>query len=61
MHLKITFKGKNAQDLSYMLHKDPQIVYSETIGYGKVTLFFPEYSPTKASCVIALDRKFDST
>ena len=38
MHIKITFTGKNAEDLSYLVNKNPNKIYEEEISYEKASV-----------------------
>lgn len=55
MLLTITSEGDNSQDLSYLLHKNPDKVQMFNITGGKAHVFYPEYSKKKTTVALLLD------
>ena len=55
MHIKISFTGENAEDLSYLVNKNSGKVYEKKVSYGNAMLFFPEYEKEKATIVLSLE------
>jgi len=53
--LTITYKGKNTQDIGYLLHKNPARPQEFTLSYGKAYVFYPEVSDKSTTCALLLD------
>jgi 3' terminal RNA ribose 2'-O-methyltransferase Hen1 len=55
MLLNITCEGKEAPNLSYLLHKHPARVNSFPLSFGRALVFFPFLSDTRATASLLLD------
>ena len=55
MLLTITYKGKNTQDLGYLLHKNPSRPQKFSLNYGKAYVFYPEMSDESTTAALLLD------
>ncbi len=55
MLLTITYKGKNTQDLGYLLHKNPYRAQSFELSFGKAYVFYPEVSDERTACALLID------
>lgn len=55
MLLTISYAGKQATDLGYLLHKSPFRVHSFDQAFGKTHVFYPEATPHRCTVALALD------
>lgn len=55
MLLKITYTGKPATDLGYLLHKSPFRVHSFDQVFGKAHVFYPETTPERCTAALLLE------
>ena len=55
MLLTITYTGKNAAELGYLLYKNPNRPQSFELPYGKAHVFYPEVSDERATAALLLD------
>lgn len=55
MILSITTKGKDADKLSFLLHKSPDKFHEFTISSGKAYVFYPVYSPEEVCASLMID------
>ena len=55
MLLTITYSGKNATDLGYLLFKNPHRPQEFHLNYGKAYVFYPEISEIKCTVALLLD------
>jgi hypothetical protein len=55
MLLTISYFGKTATDLSYLLHKSPFRVHSFEQVFGKAHVFYPETSPERCTAALLLE------
>ena len=55
MLLTISLKGKNTQDLGYLLHKNPYRAQCFDLNFGKVYVFYPEVGDEKTTAALLLD------
>ncbi|MBQ7567661.1 3' terminal RNA ribose 2'-O-methyltransferase Hen1, partial [bacterium] len=55
MLLTITYEGENAQDLGYLLHKNPQRAQQFELSFGKAYVFYPEVSRERTTAALLLD------
>jgi 3' terminal RNA ribose 2'-O-methyltransferase Hen1 len=55
MILTISYTGKPATDLGYLLHKSPFRVHSFEQVFGKVHVFYPETSPDRCTAALVLE------
>lgn len=55
MLFTLTYKGQNATDLGYLLHKNPSRVQEFELPFGKVHLFYPEATDTRCTFAMLLD------
>ena len=55
MLLKITYKDKNATDLGFLLHKNPERPQVFDMSFGKAYVFYPEASEEKTTAALLLD------
>jgi len=55
MLLSITYTGKTATDLSYLLHKSPFRVHSFEQVFGKVHVLYPETGPDRCTASLLLE------
>ncbi|MBQ7625298.1 MAG: 3' terminal RNA ribose 2'-O-methyltransferase Hen1, partial [Clostridia bacterium] len=55
MLLTITYKGKNTQDLGYLLHKNPQRAQRFGLSFGNAYVFYTEVSNEKTTAALLLD------
>lgn len=58
MLLTIACEARDATDLGYLLHKNPESVYQETLPFGEITVFYPEAAPER--CTVALLLEVDT-
>ncbi len=57
MLLTQTAETQNATDLGYLLYKNPANLFTETLPFGELTVFYPEVTPER--CTIALLLELD--
>jgi len=55
MLLTITYKGRNTQDLGYLLHKNPYRPQKFELNSGKAYVFYPEVSEESTTVALLLD------
>ena len=55
MLLTITYKGKNTQELGFLLHKNPDRAQQVELAYGKAYVFYPEVSDESTTAALLLD------
>ncbi|GHU78357.1 3' terminal RNA ribose 2'-O-methyltransferase Hen1 [Spirochaetia bacterium] len=55
MLLTITYRGTDAPDLGYLLHKNPERPQTLDINFGKAHVFYPEVSPDRCTAALLLD------
>ncbi|MDR1379251.1 MAG: 3' terminal RNA ribose 2'-O-methyltransferase Hen1 [Synergistaceae bacterium] len=55
MLLTITYQGKNATDLGYLLHKNPNRPQKFELSYGLAYVFYPEASDERCTAALLLD------
>lgn len=55
MLLTITYEGHNAQDLGYLLHKNPERAQQFELNYGKAYVFYPEVGDERTTAALLLD------
>jgi len=55
MLLTITYVGENADDLGYLLHKNPLRPQTAEFNFGKVHVFYPEISANRCTAALLLD------
>ena len=55
MLLTITYRGKNTQDLGYLLHKNPHRAQQFELAWGKAYVFYPELSDESTTAAMLLD------
>src|SRR6266480_4927791 len=55
MILTITYTGKPATDLGYLLHKSPLRVHSFEQVFGKTHVFYPETTPERCTAALLLE------
>jgi hypothetical protein len=55
MLLTISYTGKSATDLGYLLHKSPFRVHSFDQVFGKGHVFYPETTPDRCTAGLLLD------
>lgn len=55
MLLTITYKGKNTQELGFLLHKNPDRAQQFELAYGKAYVFYPEVSDESTTAALLLD------
>jgi 3' terminal RNA ribose 2'-O-methyltransferase Hen1 len=53
--LQISYSGKPATDLGYLLHKNPSRVHSDEQVFGKSYIFYPEATPERCTAALLLD------
>src|SRR5947208_8525331 len=55
MLLTISYSGKTATDLGYLLHKSPFRVHSFDQVFGKAHVFYPETAPERCTAALLLE------
>lgn len=55
MLMTITYKGKNTQELGYLLHKNPNATQGFDLSFGKAYVFYPEVSNKSTTAALLLD------
>ena len=55
MLLTITYRGEHAQDLGYLLHKNPHRAQQFELAWGKAYVFYPELSDESTTAAMLLD------
>ena len=55
MLLTITYKGKTAQNLGYLLHKNPYRMQRFELSFGSAYVFYPEISDDSTTAALLLD------
>ena len=53
--LTITYTGQNANDLGYLLHKNPSRPQTVELSFGKAHIFYPEVSANRCTAALLLD------
>jgi len=53
--LTLTAQTHNAPDLGYLLHKNPANVFTDTLSFGKLTVFYPEVTPERCTVAVLLE------
>jgi len=56
MLLTISYSGKTATDLGYLLHKSPFRVHSFDQVFGKAHVFYPETSTDHCTAALLLEK-----
>ena len=55
MLLTITYSGRPATDLGYLLHKNPARVHSTELAFGQAHIFYPEANEERCTAALALE------
>ncbi len=55
MLLTITCEGPHAKDFGFLLYKNPASVFERESAYGKITLFYTENEPERATVALLYD------
>lgn len=55
MLLTLTCTAPQADDLGYLLHKNPANVFEATLSFGKLTVCWPECGPERCTAALMLD------
>jgi 3' terminal RNA ribose 2'-O-methyltransferase Hen1 len=55
MLLTITYVGRPATDLGYLLHKNPARIHSTELAFGQARIFYPEANEERCTAVLALE------
>jgi 3' terminal RNA ribose 2'-O-methyltransferase Hen1 len=55
MLMTITCEGPHAQDFGFLIHKNPASVFERQLAFGRVTLFYTENMPERASVALVFD------
>ncbi len=55
MFLSLTYRGPNATDLGYLLHKHPERVQSFPLNFGAAHVFYPVATAEQCQAVLLLD------
>lgn len=55
MLLTINYRGKDTQELGYLLHKNPSRPQEFALSYGKAYVFYPEVSDESTTAALLLD------
>jgi hypothetical protein len=55
MLLRITYTGPNAEDLGFLLHKNPQRPQVFDLGFGKAYVFYPDVGENRCTAALLLD------
>ncbi len=55
MLLTLTCTAAHADDLGYLLHKNPANLYEARTSFGKITVFAPECSPERTTVALLLE------
>ena len=55
MLLTITYSGENADDLGFLLHKNPRRPQTFELGHGKAYVFYPEVGGQSCTAALLLD------
>ncbi|MDO4544956.1 MAG: 3' terminal RNA ribose 2'-O-methyltransferase Hen1 [Bacillota bacterium] len=55
MLLTIAYRGKNTQNMGYLLHKNPYRAQQFELNFGKVYVFYPEISDAQTTAALVLD------
>ena len=55
MLLTITCAGPHAKDFGFLLYKNPASVFERESAYGRITLFYTENEPQRATVALTYD------
>ena len=55
MLLTLTAETQNATDLGYLLYKNPANLFTETLPFGELTVFYPEVSNERCTMALLLE------
>lgn len=55
MLLTITYSGRPATDLGYLLHKNPARIHSAELSFGQAHIFYPEANEERCTAALALE------
>jgi 3' terminal RNA ribose 2'-O-methyltransferase Hen1 len=55
MIFTITYTGENAENLGFLLHKNPSRPQTAEFNFGKVHIFYPEVSANRCTAALLLD------
>jgi 3' terminal RNA ribose 2'-O-methyltransferase Hen1 len=55
MLLTITYNGEHADDLGFLLHKNPSRPQTVDLNFGRAHVFYPEVSPGRCTAALLLD------
>jgi len=55
MLLTITYSGRPATDLGYLLHKNPARIHSAELAFGQAQIFYPEASEERCTAALVLE------
>ncbi|MBI3723724.1 3' terminal RNA ribose 2'-O-methyltransferase Hen1 [bacterium] len=55
MLVLLTCEGPHAPDLGYLLHKNPASLHEREIGHGKLTVFYTENEPARATVALLVE------
>ena len=55
MLLTITYSGRPATDLGYLLHKNPTRIHSAELAFGQAHIFYPEANEERCTAALALE------
>src|ERR1041384_8352003 len=55
MLVLLTCEGPDAPDLGFLVHKNPASLHEREVGHGKVTVFYTENEPTRATVALLVE------
>lgn len=55
MIVSVTCEGPHAPDLGFLLHKNPSKVHERDFAHGKITVFYPEDTPERATAALVVE------
>ncbi|MCI0698853.1 3' terminal RNA ribose 2'-O-methyltransferase Hen1 [candidate division KSB1 bacterium] len=53
--LTLTCSGEHAPDLGFLLHKHPDSIFVRELSFGRVIVFYPENTPTRATAAMLVE------
>ncbi len=55
MLLTISCEGARADDFGFLLHKHPDSIFRREVSFGRVTVFYPESGPSRATVAMLVE------
>jgi hypothetical protein len=53
--LTITYSGRSATDLGYLLHKNPSRIHTTELAFGNAHVFYPEATTDRCTAALVME------